>query len=37
MPLSWVVAMINQVIQTDQVFHQWINDAMRASQQADAN
>lgn len=36
-PLTWVVAMINQVTQTDQVFQQWVNKAMRASQQADAN
>ena len=37
MPLSWVVAMINQVTQVDQAFHQWVNRAMRASQQADAH
>ncbi|KAM5538566.1 hypothetical protein V8D89_007899 [Ganoderma adspersum] len=39
MPLTWVVAMINQITQVDQVFHQWVNNAMRAAhwQLADAN
>ncbi|KAI1797459.1 hypothetical protein LXA43DRAFT_416437 [Ganoderma leucocontextum] len=37
MPLQWVVAMIAQVTQTNQAFHQWVNNAMRASQPMDAS
>ncbi|PIL29872.1 hypothetical protein GSI_08079 [Ganoderma sinense ZZ0214-1] len=37
MPLAWVIAMQTQVTQTEQVFHQWVNSAMRATQQPDAN
>ncbi|PIL29799.1 transcription factor [Ganoderma sinense ZZ0214-1] len=37
MPLAWVIAMQNQVTQTEQVFHLWVNAAIRAAQQADTN
>lgn len=37
MPLQWVRSMIHQVTQTNQVFHQWVNNAMRAAQPADAS
>ena len=37
MPLQWVKAMIVQATQTNQVFHQWVNNAMRASQAAEVS